>query len=70
MKAISEEVLCKVKSKFVPVHTMKVYDGVEVQFHSLIKLTLRGCEWPASDSGLFDSGKESWYPQNIKFSGL
>jgi hypothetical protein len=58
-KAISEEMLCKVNSKIVPVHTMKEYDGVEVQFHSLIKLTLRRCEWPASGSGLFNSGKES-----------
>jgi hypothetical protein len=29
-KAISEEMLCKVKFKIVPVHTMEEYDGVEV----------------------------------------
>ena len=68
-KANSEEVLCKVKSKIVPVHTMKEYYGLEVQIHSLIKLTLRRCEWPASSSGLFTSGKEPWYPQNIKLGG-
>ena len=61
--------LCNVKSKIVPVRNMKEYYGLEVQFHSLIKLTLRRYEWPASSSGLFTSEKEPWYPQNIKLGG-
>ena len=32
---------------YVPVHVMKAYGGVEVQFHSYLNFVLDGGEWSA-----------------------
>jgi hypothetical protein len=47
----------KAKGKFVPVQAMKVYGGMEVQFHIFLTSTLHGGERPALRPGSFVSGE-------------
>jgi hypothetical protein len=62
------QMVYKGKIDFFPVfehHAMNIYEGVEVQLHSVLTSALSGGEWSVSGAGYFHHGERAMVPDDI-----